>query len=98
MESSSAKISDNTTFGTIFDKPGVKIGKKEVCKDENMNSHTGKIRERSRTDDDDDGIPLIDSQAEPEEIQVFMENITERPKINIQSGNICFDHTTQLTK
>ena len=60
-----------------------------------MNSHTGKPRERSRTDDDDDddGIPLIDSQAEPEEIPVFMENTTERPKIIIQPGNMCFDRS-----
>ena len=58
-----------------------------------MNSHTGKPRESSLLDDEDDDIPLIDSQAEPEEIPVFMENITERPKINIQSGNICFDRS-----
>ena len=91
---STIKISDNTTLGTIFDKPGVKIVTKEVCKDVNMNSHTGKPRERSLlNDNDDDGIPLIDSQAEPEEIRVFMENITERPKIIIKTVNMCSDRS-----
>ena len=86
MESrSDIKISDDTTFSTISEKPEVKIVKKKVCKDENMNSHTGNLLEY------DDDIPLIDSQAEPEEIPIFMENTTERPKIIIKPEHIYFN-------
>ena len=89
--SSDTKISDNRTLGTMFENSSVNITKKEVCKDENMNSHIGNPREMSILDDDDDDIPLIDSQAEPEEVPVGIENISERPKIVIKPGNMYFN-------
>ena len=89
--SSGTKTSDNRTLGTMFESSSVKITEKEVCKDENMNSHNGNPREMSILDDDDDDIPLIDSQADPEEAPVGIGNITERPKIVIKPVNMYFN-------
>jgi alanine-alpha-ketoisovalerate/valine-pyruvate aminotransferase len=78
------KISDDNTSGNISEKPSVNFDKKEVCKDENMNSHTGNLLK-------DDDIPLIDSQAEPEEIPVVIQNTKPKPMIVIKPGNMYFN-------